>query len=133
MSAEFPRALADISSVLRDQAIPPAGPVFAHHFRRPTDTFDFRVCIPLQRALEPHGRVEAVRLPELHVVRTTYHGDYAGLPHAWGEFIAKVQSEAAAMRGDFLEAYVVGPADNADFTTWRTELSIILAETGDQS
>ena len=130
MPAEFPKALAEISAALQQQGIAPAGAIFAHHFRRPADTFDFNVCIPVARAITPVSRVEPVSLPALEVVQTTYHGDYAGLPHAWGDFIAQIASAAPALREDFLEAYVVGPHESSDPAAWRTQLSVVLAEGG---
>ena len=128
MRADFPAALDELSTALTQQGIPPTGPVFAHHFRRPTDTFDFQVCIPAQRPVLPVGRVQPVALPAFAVLRTTYHGDYAGLPHAWGDFIAAIPPTGPAQRGDFVETYLVGPRDNPDSTQWRTGLSVILAD-----
>ena len=126
MRDEFPKSIAELLETLRQQGIAATGPVFAHHFRRPTDSFDFNVCIPVERPVEPAGRVESITLPSLPVIQTTCHGDYAGLPHAWGEFIASIQSQAKNLRGDFIEAYVVGPQDGLPAAEWRTDLSVIL-------
>ena len=126
MRAEFPQAVADLFSALQQQGISAAGSVFAHHFRRPTESFDFNVCVPVMQPIQASGRVEAVAMPSLPVVKTTYRGDYAGLPHAWGEFIEKIHSHVPAMRGDFIEAYTVGPKESASSEEWRTDLSVIL-------
>ncbi len=83
MRAEFPRAVAELSAALQHQGISAAGPVFAHHFRRPTDSFDFNVCIPVTQPVQSSGRVQSVNMPALSVIHTIYHGDYACLPHAW--------------------------------------------------
>ncbi|WP_419804082.1 GyrI-like domain-containing protein [Terriglobus sp.] len=126
MRDEFPKAIAELFDALRQQSLTAAGPVFAHHFRRPTDSFDFNLCVPVEHPVQAVGRVEPVAMPSLPVLRTTYHGDYAGLPHAWGEFIASIPAEAPALRGDFIEAYVVGPHDGVSPAEWRTDLSVIL-------
>ena len=127
MREEFPKAISELLATLHQQNTPAAGPVFAHHFRRPTDSFDFNVCIPVERPVQPTGRVQAIDLPALRVMRTTYHGDYSGLPHAWGEFMATISSQAPTMRGDFIETYVVGPTDGAPPADWRTGLNVILS------
>lgn len=126
MRTEFPKALDELSRTLEQQGIKPVGPVFTHHFRRPTDTFDFLACIPVTRPIVPAGRVQPVSMPALPVLRTTHHGDYAGLPHAWGDFITALQPQAPTMRGDFLETYTIGPHQAVSPAEWRTDLSIIL-------
>ena len=133
MRAEFPQAVAELTATLQQQGISAAGPVFAHHFRRPTDSFDFNVCIPVAQPVRPDGRVQPVDMPAFPVIHTIYHGDYAGLPHAWGDFIASIQPQAQAMRGDFIEAYTVGPNDGVAPDQWRTDLSVILSSNGEQN
>ena len=130
MREEFSRATQEISQALRQQGAPPTGPVFAHHLQRPTDTFDFNLCFPVDGPVQPIGRVQSIHMPALPVVQTTYHGDYAGLPHAWPQFMATPLVQGSPIRGDFIETYTFGPHEDAPPAEWRTTLSIILIQTG---
>ena len=42
---------------LAEQGLAPAGPWFTHHRRRPSDTFDFEVCVPDSTPVAAAGRV----------------------------------------------------------------------------
>ena len=129
MREEFSGATQEISKALQQQGIRPAGPIFAHHLQRPTDTFDFNICFPVERPVQPIGRVQSIDMPALPVIQTTYHGDYSGLPHAWPEFMSTPQVQIASVRGDFIETYTFGPHEDAPPAEWRTTLSIILTPT----
>ena len=116
-------ALRELSALLREQNIEPAGPWFAHHSRRPTDTFDFAVCFPVARPVEPSGRVAYARIAAVDVIRTIYRGPYEGLPQAWPEFMNWVQARNLATREDIFEVYTVGRQESLDSATWQTELN----------
>lgn len=113
---------------LRAQGIAPAGPLFSHHARRPTDTFEFAVGVPVGQAVSPVGRVEAGTLPAVRVARATYAGGYEGLGGAWGELLAWVEGEGLNSRDDLWECYLHGPESGVDPTRWRTELNRPLAD-----
>ncbi|MEZ5328271.1 MAG: YciI family protein [Verrucomicrobiales bacterium] len=49
--------LHELIGTVTAQGIEITGPWFAHHRRRPTDTFDFDICVPVSSAVEPAGRV----------------------------------------------------------------------------
>ncbi len=116
-------AIGEILATLRTQGIAPAGPVFSHHARRPTDSFEFAVGVPVPRAVSPAGRVEVGVLPAVRVVRSTYVGGYEGLGAAWGELLAWVDAQDLRTRDDLWECYVRGPESGADAGEWRTELN----------
>ena len=119
--------LGELGAALKDQGIPPTGPWFTHHSRRPNETFDFRICFPVDKDVKPAGRVEPGELEAARVVRTVYSGNYTGLPGAWGEFMQWIERENLKTREDLWERYVVGPDSAANPAEWRTELNRPLA------
>jgi effector-binding domain-containing protein len=120
-------AIGEIYAALAAQGIAPAGPWFTHHRRRPTDTFDFDVCVPVASPVAAAGRVQPGRLAAARVARTVYHGPYQGLAAAWGEFRAWIEANGHTPRVDLWECYLVGPESTDDPAAWRTELNQPLA------
>lgn len=119
--------LEELGAALKAQGIPPAGPWFTHHTRRPNESFDFRICFPVERDVQPVGRVEPGVREAARVARTVYGGDYSGLPGAWAEFMTWVEAEGLDTREDLWERYVVGPDSSARPEEWRTEMNRPLA------
>ncbi|MBV8266334.1 MAG: GyrI-like domain-containing protein [Planctomycetaceae bacterium] len=117
-------AIREVYAVIAAQGIAPAGPWFTHHRRKPTDTFDFDVCVPVATPVTAAGRVTAGMLPAARVARTVYHGPYEGLAAAWGEFCDWIEANGHTPRADLWECYLVGPGPESspDPATWRTEL-----------
>lgn len=121
-------AIGEVLATLRAQGIAPAGPMFSHHARRPSDTFEFAVGVPVPQAVVPAGRVQADALPAVRVARATYAGGYDGLAAAWGELLAWVQAQGLRSRDDLWECYLRGPESGADQSQWQTELNRPLAD-----
>jgi effector-binding domain-containing protein len=113
----------EILAVLAAQGISPTGPMFTHHLRVPTDTFDFELCMPVSTLVKPDGRVKPGKLPAATVARTVYHGGYEGLPDAWCEFMTWVQAEGHKAAPNLWECYIAGPESDPDPSTYRTELN----------
>ena len=113
----------ELYAVLAAQGVAPAGPWFTHHKRRPTDTFDFEICVPVATPVAAAGRVQPGRLPAARVARTVYHGPYEGLGAAWGEFCTWIETNGHTPRADLWECYAVGPESSPDPADWRTELN----------
>lgn len=116
-------AFTELETVLRAQDTTPTGPWFAHHLHRPTEVFDFEVCSPVARPIEPTGRVTRGTLRAAKVARTIHHGRYEGLATAWGEFVAWIAANGYKTAEDLWEVYLVSPHDNPDPNTWQTELN----------
>jgi effector-binding domain-containing protein len=127
MMRVFGPSVAELMTGLAAQGIAPAGPVFAHHLRRPTDTFDFEVGVPVSMPVAAAGRVRPGEWPAMKVARTVYTGPYQGLPGAWGEFMDWINANGHAPTPDLWECYVTGPQSSLDPSTWRTELNQPLA------
>jgi effector-binding domain-containing protein len=113
----------EVFAAVAAQAIAPAGPWFTHHLRRPTDTFDFEICVPVTRPMTESGRVVPSRWPAMKVVRTVYRGPYEGLGAAWGEFLEWIAANSYQPALDLWERYLAGPESSQDPADWRTELN----------
>jgi effector-binding domain-containing protein len=131
--ADMPKVMGpgitEVFTVLAAQGLKPIGPWFTHHRRRPTDSFDFSICVPVTSAVKPSGRVVGGSLPATTVARTVFHGGYEGLGAAWGEFHAWIAQNGHTPRPDLWECYVQGPESAADPSQWRTELNQPLTAT----
>jgi len=123
MQKVFGPSIGELIAAVTAQGIAPTGPVFTHHLRRPTDTFDFELSVPVSAPLAASGRVQPGTWPAMKVARTVYHGDYDGLGEAWGELMDWIEANAHEPAPDLYECYVTGPQSNPDPATWRTELS----------
>jgi effector-binding domain-containing protein len=117
----------EVTKTIAAQGIAPTGPWFTHHLRRPTDTFDFEICVPIATPVTPAGRVRPGTWPAMRVARTVYQGPYEGLGEAWGEFIEWIESHGHQTADDLWERYLIGPDSNPDPAAWRTELNRPLA------
>jgi len=115
--------IGELMEVLTAQGIAPVGPWFTHHLRRPTDTFDFEISVPVSAPIAAAGRVRPGEWPAMKVARTIYHGPYEALAEAWGEFLGWIEAEGHQQAGDLWECYLVGPDTSPDPSTWRTQLN----------
>jgi effector-binding domain-containing protein len=113
----------ELMATVAAQGVGPAGPWFTHHLRRPTDTFDFEISVPVTAPVTPAGRVTGGQLPAMKVARAVYRGPYEGLAGAWGEFDAWVKANGHKPAADLWEVYVAGPESGSDPAEWRTELN----------
>jgi effector-binding domain-containing protein len=123
MRSAFHAACQEISDILQAGGITPAGPLGAHYHRRPTDTFDFDVYLPIDKPLQPSGRVEIAEIPATEVIRTVHQGSYEELPQAWREFADWVSANDFKTREDAFEIYTLGPMNDENPNTWKTELN----------
>ena len=123
MQKVFGPCIGELIAAITAQGIPPVGPVFTHHLRRPTDTFDFELSVPVSTPVAVSGRMQPGTWPAMKVARTFYHGPYEGLGEAWPEFMDWIEAEGHTQAPDLYERYVTGPESNPDPSTWRTELT----------
>ena len=120
--------LGEVRAAVAAQGIAVAGPWFTHHFRRPSDVFDFEICVPVETGITASGRVQPGRWPAMKVARAVYRGPYEGLGAAWGEFDAWIAANGHSPLPDLWERYVVGPESGPDSTAYRTELNRPLSD-----
>lgn len=113
---------------LAAQRITPAGPWFTHHRRRPTETFDSEVCVPVGTPVQPAGSVLPCERPAMRAARTIYRGPYEGLAEAWGEFMDWLETNGLQRTEDLWETYLAGPESSDNPADWQTELTQPLRE-----
>jgi effector-binding domain-containing protein len=116
-------AMAELKAALAAQGIPPAGPIFSHHFRMDPGVFDFEVGIPIVGNVAPAGRVQPGVLPGATVARAIHRGGYEELGDAWEELDAWIVAKGHLTAPGMWESYVVGPESSATPADWRTELN----------
>ena len=105
------------------QEIAVVGPWFTRHLRMSPEFFDFEICLPVAKPVEPTKRVRAGCLAAANVVRSIYQGPYEGLGAAWAEMMAWIAANGLTTRADLWERYLAGPDENPDPATFRTELN----------
>ena len=113
----------EVREVLTAQGIEPTGPWFTHHLKMPGQTFDFEICLPVDRDVAPQGRVVAGSIAPARTARTTYRGGYEGLGQGWGEFMAWIKTQDVTAAADLWEVYVTGPESGDDSAAYATQLN----------
>jgi effector-binding domain-containing protein len=120
--------IAELLAEITSQGAKPVGEIFTHHLRRPTDTFEFEISVPVDRPIKAEGRVQPGEYPATRMARTVYQGPYEGLADAWPEFFDWIEKNGHTTTEEMWESYTVGPHSNPNPSTWRTELSRRLAD-----
>jgi effector-binding domain-containing protein len=116
-------AIGELKAAVAAQGITPTGPIFAHHLKMDTQSFDFELGLPVSAPVSATGRVKPGSLGGAKVVRAVYHGSYEKLYAAWAEVGAWMSAEGLTGAPDLWESYVTGPESSPDPSTWRTELN----------
>ncbi len=114
--------ISEVLAAVATQGLRATGAWFTHHFRRPAETFDFEVGVPVAGEVVPTGRVRPGRLPAARVARTVYVGGYEGLVTGWGELEAWIEANGHSPAAELWEHYTVGPESGEAPEAWRTEL-----------
>lgn len=132
MPKVMPPALQELLAAIEKQGMMPQGPMFTHHLKLSSETFDFEVGFPIAGEFKQDGRVKPGTLPSTKVARTVYTGPYEGLYGAWDTFGKKLEAEGLLDKcgfkgGDTLwESYLLGPESGDDASKYRTELNLPL-------
>jgi effector-binding domain-containing protein len=113
----------EVTVALQAQKVAPSGPWFTHHYCKPLEKFDLEICFAVSAPIQPHGEVYSAVWPAMDVARTVFHGNYAGLPGAWGELDKWMQAQDLRGGHEFWERYTVNPSSGAAPEDWRTELN----------
>lgn len=119
-------AIQEVIKTITGQGSQIAGPMFCYHHRRPSDTFDFEIGFPVNKAIKEEGRVKNSKLPAVNVVRSVYQGPYEGLAQAWPALQQWVRSNGHGETGSFWESYLNNPDEVKDPKDYRTELNWIV-------
>ncbi len=122
MHAQLRPALQEVHDAVTAQGLP-IRPWFAHHLELNDSTFNFAVCLPVPSTFTPTARVSLDTWPASTVARTTYRGNYPGLPAAWQELHNWIRENGHAPAADIYERYVDNVGNTADPNQYLTELS----------
>jgi len=122
IEAAMDAALGELLSVLQAQGVPPAGPLFTRHLRRPSESFEFEVGFPVASNIVPFGRVTMSELPAVRTAHTICRGGYEGLAGAWGELMRWIAEQGLNDAEWLWEVYRVGPESGLNSNSWETDL-----------
>lgn len=127
ISREMGKLVGELQAgILAQEGVSITGPWLTHHFQRPVEFFDFEVCFPVSKPVQPAGRIQPGEWPAMTVIRTIYQGPYQGLVPAWGEFMTWITESGHQITEDIWERYLIGPDSGVPPAEWRTELNRVL-------
>ncbi|WP_350278350.1 MerR family transcriptional regulator [Kribbella sp. HUAS MG21] len=70
-----------------------------------------------------YGRVRPVELPPVELAATVHKGPHDDIEVTYGRLATWVHEHALSVAGPVQETYAVGPRDDVDPATWRTEIA----------
>lgn len=70
-----------------------------------------------------HGRVRPVELPAVDLAATIHHGPHDDIDVTYGRLATWALNHTLTVTGPVQETYVVGPRDNPNPASWRTEIA----------
>lgn len=114
--------IGELMSTVSAQGVKITGPWFTHHLRRPSDSFDFEISVPVDGEVKAAGRVKPGERKAMKVAQATHVGPYEGLGKAWGDFMKWIDAEGVKCTDELYESYPVGPESVKDSAKYRTEL-----------
>ncbi|GAA1123156.1 MerR family transcriptional regulator [Kribbella jejuensis] len=72
---------------------------------------------------EARGRVRLFQLPAVELAATVHPGSHDDIDVTYGELATWVHDHTLAVAGPVQETYTIGPRDNPDPDSWRTEIA----------
>ncbi|HET6985118.1 MAG TPA: MerR family transcriptional regulator [Kribbella sp.] len=70
-----------------------------------------------------YGRVQPVELPAVELAATIHHGPHDDIDVTYGRLATWAVDHTLTVAGPVQETYTVGPRDNPDSASWRTEIA----------
>jgi effector-binding domain-containing protein len=125
MARHMDPAIQEVLSLLAEQGMQPAGPMFSYHHRRPSDTFDFEIGFPVSGPVQEKGRVKNSALPAGRLVRAVHQGPYERLGDAWRALQDWVRAKELPETGRFYERYLNNP-EEVEPKDYLTELNWVV-------
>ncbi|MFC0581777.1 GyrI-like domain-containing protein [Micrococcoides hystricis] len=127
----YDHAFSSVFAALTSLGIQPTGPAFGLYTameQGEVPTFGLEVGVPVSAPLAEsihlpgHDPVHGSILPGGRVATTSHRGNYAGLSHAWTEFLNEAQTQGLVPADPMWEVYVTEPSPEADPNSMVTEL-----------
>ncbi len=126
LSCTLNRGVRELLDRIKTQGARAMGPLFTHHMRDPTDSFDCEVGVAVDLPVRAAGHVHPSQWPVMRAAHALYRGRYEDLPRAWADLQAWIARQGLAATGELWECYVTGPEIGSDASAWRTELYLPL-------
>lgn len=123
MPSFFDASFSALVETVSAQQIDIAGPGFAYHYRRPSDTADLEIGFATDGAVRPEGDVVPSSLPAARVARLVHAGAFDGLPGSWQRLHNWIEEQGLTAGSAIWEVYVTEPTPDMDPADLRTELN----------
>jgi hypothetical protein len=120
------RGFPELLGWLGEHGVEPAGPIF---IRYAADSDDIELGVPVAPGVSGDERVQAGALPAGRWATFVHVGPYRSETDpdlAAGHATLQAWMDAQELeRGDYVEHFILGPAEQPDFTRWQTELAYL--------
>jgi DNA-binding transcriptional MerR regulator len=117
-------ALGELQATLTARGITstgPAGGVFSNELFA-EGRGQATIFLPCDASPRTTGRVAPLTVPPVELATIVHAGSHTEIDRAYGALGAYVTHHALAVQGPIREYYLVGPADTAEDSLWRTEV-----------
>src|SRR5580693_6276388 len=131
LPAWYQGAMGEIQGTLSAQGIVASGPpggIYAYELFT-EERGDATLFFPVTGEVRPVGRVGPIWVPGAELAVIVHNGSHDDVDRSYGALATYVSEHAIAVEGLIREYYLVGPRDNDDETTWRTEIGWPIFET----
>jgi effector-binding domain-containing protein len=122
MAACLRDGFGELNGYLQRAGVSPAGPQLAIYHELGDVEADVELCVPVREPLGGAGRVVPRELPDATVVSTIHAGPYETEADAYVALTRWMEEHGHGPAGPRREVYLVGPADTADPSEYRTAI-----------
>jgi DNA-binding transcriptional MerR regulator len=124
LPAWYQGAMGEIQGTLSAQGIVASGPPGGIYARElfTEERGDATLFVPVPDEVRPVGRVGPIWVPGAELAVIVHNGSHEDLDRSYGALATYVSERALAVDGLIREYYLVGPPDDDDESTWRTEI-----------
>jgi DNA-binding transcriptional MerR regulator len=124
LPAWYQGAMGEIQGTLSAQGIVASGPPGGIYARElfTEERGDATLFVPVPDEVRPVGRVGPIWVPGAELAVIVHNGSHDDLDRSYGALATYVSERALAVDGLIREYYLVGPPDDDDESTWRTEI-----------
>jgi DNA-binding transcriptional MerR regulator len=124
LPAWYQGALGELQGTLSAQGIAASGPpggIYGYELFT-EERGEATLFVPMTGEVRPVGRVGPIWVPEAELAVIVHNGSHDDVDRSYGALATYVSEHALAVDGLIREYYLVGPQDDDDESTWRTEI-----------
>ncbi len=128
----FSGALGELYATLQARAVTPAGPAGGAYEAAlfTEDKGEATLFVPVRAEVPEVGRVAPRTIPAAELAVIVHAGPHRDVDRSYGALARYVAEHAVPVDGPIREYYLVGRADTADESAWRTEIGWPVFSTG---